>query len=139
MFSVLRAAVSGMLSSRTRIDVIGNNLANVNTAGFKESRVELQDMPYEDMPNSQLGSGVELRLGAGSELMSTQRMFLQGGIYPTANPTDMAIYGDGFFTVQAGDGSVAYTRDGSFRVDSNGELVTPTGQRLIPPIILPEN
>ena len=139
MLAVLRAAVSGMLSSKVRVDIAGTNLANINTAGYKQSRVELKDLPYEDMPNSQVGTGVELRLGAGAELMATQRMFLQGAINPSSVPTDMAIYGDGFFSVQALNGEVAYTRNGSFRVDEAGQLVTATGQRLIPPVFLPPN
>ncbi|MBI4214352.1 MAG: flagellar basal-body rod protein FlgG [Chloroflexi bacterium] len=137
MFGVLRAAVSGMMASKLRLDIIGNNLANINNPGFKNRRVELQDLPYEAMPNSQAGSGVELRLGAGSELMATQLMFLQGSVAPSSIPTDLAIYGDGFFTVQALDGSIAYTRNGNFRVDSVGQLVSPTGQKLVPPITLP--
>ena len=137
MLSVFRAAISGMLAHKFRIDVIGNNLANVNTTGFKQSRAEFRDLPYEAMPNSQPPPGIELRLGSGSQVLATQRMFLQGSIDPTTNPTDFAIYGDGFFPVQTLDGSTAYTRDGAFRVDAQGILVTPNGQRLIPPITLP--
>jgi flagellar basal-body rod protein FlgG len=137
MLSAVRAAISGMLAHKVRIDVIGNNLANVNTPGFKQTRAEFRDLPYEAMPNSQPPPGVELRLGSGSQLLATQRMFLQGAIQQTGNPTDFALYGDGFFAVQTLDGSTAYTRDGAFRVDAEGQLVTPHGERLVPPIALP--
>ena len=137
MLSVVRAAVSGMLTSKLRLDIISNNLANVNTTGFKASRAQFQDLRYVALPDTQQGSGVELRLGAGSDLMASQRVFLQGSIVQSANPTDLAIYGDGFFPVQTLDGTTAYTRDGSFRVDASGTLVSPSGQRLVPPITLP--
>lgn len=137
MLSVYRSAISGMMTHKFRMDVIGNNLANVSTTGFKHARAEFRDLPYEAMPNSQPPPGVELRLGSGSQVLATQRMFLQGNISQTTNPTDLAIYGDGFFQVQTRDGSIAYTRNGGFRVDAQGQLVGPGGQRLDPPITVP--
>lgn len=128
-----------MLTHKSRLDTLGNNIANVNTPGFKQLRAEFNDLPYERMPNSQVNAapGVELRMGSGADLVSTQRMFLQGNVLPTSSPTDFAIYGDGFFPVQGPDGSTSYTRNGNFQVDATGQLITAAGHRLVPPIQLP--
>lgn len=133
MIQALWSASSGMLAQQTSMDNVSNNLANVNTPGFKESRVEFQDLLYSQMRspgrvtrNGQvLAAGIQV--GSGSRPAATQLSFAQGPLEETGNPTDLAISGNAFFEIQLSDGSKAYTRDGSFKIDSDGYLVTGNG------------
>ncbi len=143
MMRSLWSSASGMKGQQLNVDNIANNLANVNTSGFKKSRVSFQDLMYQNMrqagtPNNQ-GSEVPtgIQIGHGVKPGATQRMFTPGSLKATDNPLDMAISGDGFFEVLLPDGTSAYTRDGSFSLDSQGQVVTSDGYLLQPPINIP--
>jgi len=130
----LWTGASGMFAQQTNVDVIANNIANVNTVGFKRQRANFQDLFYdvEVQPGakaSDLGRNpTGTQIGTGVKLSGTPRIFTAGNIEVTNNPTDLAIDGDGFFRITLPDGTTdAYTRAGDFRVDSNGNLVTPDG------------
>lgn len=116
MMRALYTAASGMMAQQLNIDNISNNLANAQSVGFKKSRVDFEDLLYAHMqdPNATATSGTQI--GMGVRVASTQKMFTQGSLQRTDNPYDMAIQGDGFFSVQTPDG-VAYTRDGAFKFD----------------------
>lgn len=138
-------AATGLSSQQRYIEVISNNLANVNTTGFKKVRPEFQDLLYETIRpygNTQR-TGVEplneVQIGSGTELVATTKQFSQGTINETGNTFDFAINGEGFFQVLRPDNTVAYTRDGSFTVNKNGELVNAQGFLLDPRIQIPEN
>jgi flagellar basal-body rod protein FlgG len=135
--ALLRVARSGLMAQETNISVIANNLANTNTIGFKESRAEFQellDVEWEEPPE---GSNRNAGQAAGTYLAAIQQLFEQGPIEASDFQWDMAIEGDGFFRVQLPDGSLAYTRDGSFRLDSEGRLTTADGYFLQPSFSLP--
>ena len=130
----LLTGASGMAAQQTNVDVIANNLANVNTVGFKRQRANFQDLFYDisvqpGAKASDLGRNpTGTQIGTGVKLSGTPRVFTPGNIEVTGNPTDVAIDGDGFFRVTLPDGTTdGYTRAGDFRVDSNGNLVTPDG------------
>lgn len=133
MLQALWSASAGMLAQQTSIDNVSNNIANVNTPGFKESRVEFQDLLYAQMrspgritQNGQtLAAGIQV--GSGSRPAATQLSFAQGALEETGNLTDLALSGNAFFEIQLPDGSKAYTRDGSFKIDADGYLVTGNG------------
>ena len=122
-----------MESQQMNLDVISNNLANVNTTGYKESKLEFQDLLYQTTraAGSQQGGGNELpgslQVGQGSIPVATERIFTQGNISQTGGSLDIAIQGQGFFQVQMPDGTLAYTRDGSFKTNSQGQIVTSDG------------
>jgi flagellar basal-body rod protein FlgG len=143
MIRALSTASSGMRAQQITIDNISNNLANVNTAGFKKSRVEFQDLLYEQVGpvgSSRMTGESEpafSQVGHGVRLAATTRIFNQGSSKVTENPLDMMIDGDGFFQVLLPDGTYAYTRDGTLKVDSEGDLVTTTGYRIEPTLTLP--
>ena len=145
MMRSLWTAGTGMRAQQTNLDVISNNLANVNTTGFKKSRTDFQDLMYQTLrsagsstgPDSTLPSGVEM--GHGVKQVATQRIYLQGSMQETGNDLDLAIQGDGFFQVTTPDGTVAYTRDGTFKRDEQGRMVTSEGYPLEPSITLPAN
>jgi flagellar basal-body rod protein FlgG len=145
MIRAMRTAASGMRAQQMNVDNIANNLANVNTTGFKKSRVEFQDLFYQETrPPGAPAEGsttapVGLELGYGALPVSTQRMFQQGELVSTGNPTDVAILGEGFFRVQMSDGREGYTRDGSFKMSADGLLVTTDGYPLSPEIALPDD
>ncbi len=127
-----------MASQQLLIDTIANNLANVNTTGFKRQRVQFQDLYYENIP---VGIASTAEVGSGSRVVSTDRSFRQGNLEPTDNPLSVAIEGPGFFTVETLTGT-AYTRDGSFRVDGQGRLVNASGYLVTSdgsPIVIPAN
>lgn len=144
MISALWTSATGMNSQQTNIDTISNNLSNVNTSGFKKSNINFADLIYTNMkeagtPNAQgaeVPTGIEI--GHGSKVNSTQKIFTQGNIKNTDAPLDMVIEGDGFFRVQLPDGNFAYTRDGSFKRDSNGNVVTSDGYQLDPGFQIPQ-
>jgi flagellar basal-body rod protein FlgG len=139
----LYAAASGMNAQQVNLDNISNNIANVNTTGFKRSRVEFQDLVYETLrgtaPTAQ-GTEVpaELQIGAGTKPVATLRNFEVGSPQQTSNPLDMMIRGDGFFQVMMPSGTLAYTRDGSWKMSSDGKVVNADGLPLEPPITIPQ-
>ena len=145
MVRSLYTAASGMNAQQTNIDTISNNLSNVNTNGFKRNRADFQDLIYQTIrtagtPATEVTlNPVGEQVGHGVKVSSTQKIFEQGSPQETGVPTDIAIQGDGFFRVLDYDGSYGYTRDGSFQIDSNGQLVTSQGYRVIPEIIMPDN
>ncbi len=144
MVRSLWTAATGMNGQQANIDTISNNLSNVNTTGYKQQRVEFEDLIYQTVKmagtpaTEDTVTPVGLQMGTGVKLAATQRMFTQGSLQNTENATDVALVGEGFFRVQQYDGSFAYTRDGSFKVDSTGQMVTANGLRLMPEIIMPE-
>ncbi|MEK8023410.1 MAG: flagellar basal-body rod protein FlgG [Candidatus Hydrogenedentota bacterium] len=140
MTRALYTAATGLAAQQFNTDVIANNLANVNTTGFKRARAHFQDLLYQTVhlagtPSSvgtQVPSGVQV--GHGTSIVSTERIFTQGSFRQTENQFNIAIEGSGFFQIQLPDGSVAYTRDGSFERDSTGQIVTHSGFLLQPAI-----
>ncbi len=144
MIRALRTAASGMIAQQLNVDVIANNLANVNTTGFKRSKLEFQDVMYQNLRPSGVSSGgtslrpVALEIGHGTRATSTERLFTQGNITPTGNPLDIVIEGRGFFQVLQSDGSIAYTRDGALKMDGEGTLVTSEGFIVQPEISFPD-
>ena len=145
MNPALWIAKTGLDAQQTRMSVISNNLANVNTAGFKRSRAVFEDLLYQTVrqpgaqssEDTQLPSG--LLLGTGVRTVATEKLFGQGSIVQTDNSLDVAIQGRGFLQVLLPDGSLGYTRDGSFQLDSQGQLVTSSGYTVQPGITIPEN
>jgi len=143
MIRSLRTAALGMEAQQLHVDTIANNLANVNTTGFKKNSLEFQDLLYQTIQSgaSDRRDGKEkpgeIQIGHGNKPISTFRSFSQGTIEETENPLDMAIKGRGFFQVQKSDGSFAYTRDGSFRVNGSGNIVTSSGLFMYPEISIP--
>jgi flagellar basal-body rod protein FlgG len=133
MLRALYSSASGMQSQQMNLDVIANNLANVNTTGFKRSKIEFQDLLYQTnkQPGADAGSGNQIptgiQIGHGSRPVSTSRVFTMGELSQTGEKLDIAIAGDGFFEVQMPDGTRAFTRDGSLKADSNGRVVTSDG------------
>lgn len=145
MIRSLWISKTGLDAQQTQMDVIANNLANVSTTGFKRARAVFEDLLYQTIrqpgaqssQQTQLPSG--LQLGTGVRPVATVRVFTQGNLQQSANPLDVAIQGNGFFQVLLPDGSTAYTRDGSFQVDSQGQLVTASGFAVQPAITIPAN
>ena len=143
MMRALWTSASGMMAQQFNMDVISNNMTNVNTAGFKKARAEFQDLLYEhirlagsvDSLGQQIPVGLEV--GHGARPSATYKVFSQGETRITDNPTDLTIMGDGFFQVQLPDGTIAYTRDGSFKLDGEGSIVTADGYYLEPAITIP--
>jgi len=145
MDKTLRTAATGLSAQQRYVEIIANNIANVNTYAFKKVRPEFQDLLYETikpMGNVQR-TGTEppneVQIGSGTELVAATKIFSQGDIVETGNPLDMAINGDGFFVVIRPDNTYAFTRDGSFHIDRNGEVVTSQGYRLEPNIVIPQD
>jgi flagellar basal-body rod protein FlgG len=145
MVRSLWSAASGMIGQQANIDTISNNLANVNTSGYKKQRAEFEDLIYQTIRTAgtpateDTVTPVGVQMGHGVKLAATQREFTQGALQNTEGISDIALTGDGFFRTMLYDGSYAYTRDGSFKIDSNGQLVTSNGYKVMPEIILPEN
>jgi len=143
MIRALRTAASGMFAQELHVDTIANNLANVNTTGFKRSEVEFQDLLYQTLQmagqlNQQgVNVPVQIEVGHGTRPIATEKIFSQGDTVATDNPLDLAINGDGFFQILMPDGSIAYTRDGSFKVSADGRIVTSEGYLLQPDLVLP--
>lgn len=145
MMRSLWTAASGMTAQQFNIDTISNNLANVNTSGFKKSRVDFQDLLYQTnrfagtpiTQGAQIPTGIQM--GHGVRPVATQKIFTTGTFKQTDNPLDLAIEGDGFFQILMADGTVAYTRDGAFKQDGEGRIVTSDGFTLEPEIIIPED
>ena len=145
MIRSLWIAKTGLDAQQTKMDVISNNLANVSTNGFKRARAVFEDLLYQTIrqpgaqssQQTQLPSG--LQLGTGVKPVSTESIFTQGGLQQTENQRDVAIRGVGFFQVLLPDGTTAYTRDGAFQSDLNGQLVTSSGYAVQPAITVPPN
>ena len=144
MLRSLMTAATGMEAMQFYMENISNNLSNLHTNGFKRTRVEFQDLMYQairepgvrNFEGGMAPSGIEV--GLGVKPAGTQRVFEQGSPNRTENPLDIAISGDGFFQITMPDGSIAYTRDGSFKLSSDGSLVTSSGFFAHPQIVLPE-
>ncbi|MCB0263613.1 MAG: flagellar basal-body rod protein FlgG [Calditrichia bacterium] len=145
MDKVLYVAASGMQAQKLYIDVIANNLANVNTTGFKKSAINFQDLLYESIRDAgeptegAQNRPVPLQLGNGSRAVATNKSFAQGAITVTENPLDIAIQGDGFMMVRMPDGNAAYTRDGALKISSDGLIVTTDGYVVEPELTIPED
>jgi len=144
MIRSLWTAATGMAAQNTNVDVISNNLANVNTAGFKKSRANFEDLMYQQIktPGSEASSsGTQvpsgIQIGLGVRTVATQSMFTEGSFQQTGNQFDLAIEGKGFFQLQLADGTTAYTRNGSFSLDSQGQIVTQNGDILQPALSVP--
>lgn len=145
MMRSLSIAKTGLEAQQTQLDAITQNLANVATNGYKRSRAVFEDLLYQNIrqaganssAQTQLPSG--LQLGTGVRPVATQRNFSQGTLAQTGNQLDMGISGQGFFPIQMPDGGTAYTRDGSFQVDAQGQLVTASGYVVSPSVTIPAN
>jgi flagellar basal-body rod protein FlgG len=143
MIRALYSAATGMNAQETNIDVISNNLANVNTTGFKKSRAEFQDLIYQYVqepgsPSSQTTTKpTGVQVGLGVKTASVQKIFTQGDLTTTGNQLDLAIEGDGFFQVTRPDGTFVYTRAGSLQLDQNGQIITPDGFLVAPGLSVP--
>lgn len=143
MLPALWVSKTGLSAQDMNLTTISNNLANVSTTGFKRDRAEFQDLLYQikrqpganSTQDTQLPSG--LQLGTGVRIVGTQKNFTAGSLQTTDNPLDMAVNGRGFFQVLTPDGTVAYTRDGSFHLNSDGQIVTSNGNALEPAIVVP--
>ncbi|MGJ8544661.1 MAG: flagellar basal-body rod protein FlgG [Sulfitobacter sp.] len=142
----LSIAATGMMAQQTNVDVISNNIANANTTGFKSSRAAFQDLIYQSMQRegaltSDGGSArpVGIDIGLGVQTAGTVRLNTQGGMVSTDNSLNVAIDGRGYFSVLMPDGSQAYTRDGSFQLSAEGEIVTMQGYQVDPGLVVPEN
>jgi flagellar basal-body rod protein FlgG len=144
MIRSLWTAASGMNGQQFNIDTISNNLSNVNTTGFKKNRPDFESLLYQTIQSAgtpateQTLRPTGVQVGHGVRVAATQKIHTQGSLQETGNPGDIAIQGEGFFRILRYDGSYAYTRDGSFKIDSNGQLVTSNGYRLLPEVTLPE-
>ena len=145
MIRSLWIAKTGLDAQQTQLDVISNNLANVGTAGFKRSRAVFEDLLYQNLrqPGAQSSQQTQLptglTVGTGVKPVASEKVFTQGNLQQTGNNLDVAVNGAGFFQVQLPDGTTAYTRDGSFHLDANGQLVTSSGYQLQPAITIPAN
>jgi len=145
MIRALYTAASGMNAQQTNIDNVAHNLANVNTTGFKKSRVEFEDLVYQEIraPGASASASTEapvgLEVGLGTRAVATARNFSPGNLESTGSPLDLAIQGDGFFQIALPDGTTGYTRAGSFHLDAQGLMVTAEGYALQPNITIPAN
>ncbi len=145
MLPALWVAKTGLSAQDTNLTTISNNLANVSTTGFKRDRAEFQDLLYQikrqpgaqSTQDSELPSG--LQVGTGVRIVGTQKNFTAGSLQTTEQPLDMAIDGRGFFQILQPDGTTSYTRDGTFHLDSNGQIVNASGFALEPAIIIPND
>jgi len=139
----LYIAATGMNAQQSQMDTISNNLANVSTTGFKGSRAVFSDLLYQTVRQPGSASSADstvpsgLQVGTGVHQVANERLYTQGNLQQTGNSRDLAIQGQGFFQVQMPDGSTAYTRDGSFQMNQNGQLVTSDGYQVNPAITLP--
>ncbi|HWI15157.1 MAG TPA: flagellar basal-body rod protein FlgG [Burkholderiales bacterium] len=145
MIRSLWISKTGLESQQMQMDVVANNLANVSTNGFKRGRAVFEDLLYQTLrqPGAQSSQQTQLptglQIGTGARPVATERLFTQGNLQQTGNDHDVAIQGNGFFQVLLPDGTTAYTRDGSFHSDSQGQLVTASGFPVQPSITIPPN
>lgn len=145
MDKTLRTASTGLTAQQRYVEIISHNIANVNTSGFKKVRPEFQDLLYETLrpAGANRYSNVEplneVQIGSGTELTATTKIFSQGDLQGTNNKLDFGIHGEGFFQIRKPDNSIAYTRDGSFQLDKNGQIVTSQGYLLEPGFVIPQD
>lgn len=145
MNRIMHAAASGMAAQQLNVDTISNNLANVNTPGYKKTRVEFQDLLYQSVRPAganimgQAEAPTEIQVGCGTRPMGITKMFSQGDITETGNALDMAISGDGFFQILMPDGNISFTRAGAFKLSSEGRIVNSDGYPIEPEISIPED
>ena len=143
MIRSLWTSATGMQAQELNIDVIANNMANVNTSGFKKSRAEFQDLLYESMRPAGAASSQDtvvptgIQLGHGTRPAAVQKMFTQGDFQNTKNELDWAIEGDGFFQIELPNGETSYSRSGEFKLDADGRIVNPDGFALLPELTIP--
>jgi flagellar basal-body rod protein FlgG len=143
MMRSLWSAATGMTAQQTNIDVIANNLANVNTVGFKASRADFQDLVYQTFsePGAAATEGTQVptgvQVGLGTRYAAIQRIYTPGVLRQSGNTLDLAVEGDGFFQITMPDGRTAYTRDGAFKLDGQGRMVNSDGHPLSPEITIP--
>lgn len=137
MLKALKTAASGMDAQQRKLDVTANNLANVNTTGFKRSRAEFQEMLYTQEKAPGEGNPTGIETGSGVRAAATQKSFVQGTLEATQNPLDLAIEGEGFFRLSQDNGQAVYSRAGAFKVDQNGQVVNSDGHMLDPGIAIP--
>jgi len=145
MDAAMWVAKTGLDAQQTRMTVISNNLANVNTTGFKRDRAVFEDLLYQNVrqPGGQTSANdrtpTGMMLGTGTRITATEKIHAQGNLIMTQNALDVAVSGEGFFQILQPDGTNAFTRDGSFKLSPTGQLVTSAGQPLQPPITIPPN
>jgi len=144
MIRAMRTAASGMLAQQTYVDSIAHNLANVNTTGYKKSNVQFQDLLYQTVqpaaggaPGTRMQTPVPLQIGHGTRLVGSPKIFAQGDSQTTGNPLDLLIQGDGFLQFNNPDGTIAYSRDGSLKLDETGRIVNSEGLPLQPEMTVP--
>ena len=143
MDSALWAAKTGLEAQQTRMAVTANNLANVGTTGFKRDRAVFEDLLYQNIRQAggQTGANTQaptgLMLGTGVRVVATEKQHAQGNMVNTQNPLDIAITGEGFFQIAQPDGTIAYSRDGNFKLSNTGQIVTASGALLQPAITIP--
>ncbi|MEA1916454.1 MAG: flagellar basal-body rod protein FlgG [Campylobacterota bacterium] len=145
MLQSLYTASTGMLGMQTQIDVTANNIANVNTIGFKKSRAEFADLMYHVMEYAGTStsdvtkSPAGIEVGLGVRATATTKMFTEGNLQETGNQLDIAVTGRGFFKLELPDGTETYSRNGAFKVDENGTVVNSDGYKLVPEIVVPDD
>jgi len=144
MIRALWTAASGMQAQQLNMDVVANNLANVNTAGFKKSRADFQDLMYQNMkttgaPSTGTTQTVGIQVGLGTKAAAVTKLFTPGNFAQTGNQLDIAIEGDGFFQILLPDGTTGYSRAGAFKRDNQGRVVNSDGYPLVPQIVVPGN
>jgi len=145
MIRALWTASTGLQAQQLNIDVIANNLANINTSGFKKGRADFQDLLYQTLrtPGTATSGSTEvptgIQIGLGSKIVAVEKLFLQGDFQQTLNELDIVIQGKGFFQITKPDGETAYTRAGAFKLDSDGRIVTSDGYVLEPEISIPDD
>ena len=145
MMRSLWISKTGMEAQQTQLDTISNNLANVSTNGYKRAHAVFEDLMYQNLRQAGANSSEQttlptgLQVGLGTRAVATSRQFSQGSLQQTTNALDVAIKGQGFFQIQMPDGTTGYTRDGSFQVNSTGQLVTNNGYPVNPGITIPAN
>ncbi len=145
MMRALWTSASGMAAQQLNVDIISNNMANVNTDGYKKQKVDFQDMLYQTLksPGTATSSGTVapsgIQVGLGSSVVATTRQFSLGNFQETSNPLDLAIEGDGFFQLEQPNGDIAYTRAGSFKLDAEGNVINSEGMKMSPNIAIPSS
>lgn len=145
MMRSLWTAASGMVGEQFHIDTISNNLANINTTGFKRTRAEFEDLLYQTQrlagtPSSEVTQHpIGIQTGLGVKVSGTQKFYTQGSLQQTGNVLDIAIEDEGFFAVEMPDGTTAYTRDGTFKIDADRNIVSSQGYYLLPRTQMPDN
>jgi len=144
MIRALWTAASGMQAQQLNMDVIANNLANVNTAGFKKSRADFQDLMYQNLkstgaPSTSTTQTVGIQVGLGTKAAAVTKLFTAGNFSQTGNQLDISVEGDGFFQIQLPDGTTGYSRAGAFKRDIQGRIVNSDGYPLVPAITIPSN